>query len=50
MLVLDPEPVTVTVYRPSIEPVVHGEDDVLDLGDLLPGFSCAVWRLLRQQR
>ena len=50
VLVLDPEPVTVTVYRPSTDPVVFGEDGVLDLDDLLPGFSCPVWRLFRQQR
>ena len=50
VLVLDPEPVTVTLYRPNSEPVTYGEDDVLDLGDLLPGFSCPVWRLFRQQR
>ena len=49
VLVLDPEPVTVTVYRPSREPAVLQEDDVLDLGDLLPGFACPVWRLFRQQ-
>ena len=49
VLVLDPEPVTATVYRPSSEPAVLQEDDVLDLGDLLPGFSCPVWRLFRQQ-
>ncbi len=50
VLVLDPEPITLTVYRPNSEPVVLGEDDVLDLGELLPGFSCPVWRLFRQQR
>ena len=50
VLVLDPAPVTVTVYRPNSEPLTYGEDDVLDLGDLLPGFSCPVWRLFRQQR
>ena len=50
VLVLDPAPVTVTVYRPSAEPLIFGEEDVLDLGDLLPGFSCPVWRLFRQQR
>ena len=49
-IVLDPEPVTATVYRPTIEPVIYGEDDVLDLGDLLPGFSCPVWGLFRRQR
>jgi Uma2 family endonuclease len=50
VLVLDPEPVTATVYRPTIETAIYGEDDVLDLGDLLPGFSCPVWRLFRRQR
>ena len=50
VLVLDPEPVTVTVYRPSSEPATLGEDDTLVLDDLLPGFSCPVWRLFRQQR
>ena len=50
VLVLDPALVTVTVYRPNTEPVTYGEDDVLDLGDLLPRFSCPVWRLFRQQR
>ena len=50
VLVLDPEPVTVTVYRPNSEPVVLDEDGVLDLSDLLPGFACPVWRLFRQQR
>lgn len=49
VLVLDPEPVTVTLYRPNTEPVVYGEDDTLVLDDLLPGFSCPVWRLFRQQ-
>ena len=50
VLVLDPVPVTVTVYRPNTEPVTYGEDDVLDLGELLPGFACPVWRLFRQRR
>ena len=50
VLVLDPEPVTVTVYRPNSEPVVLGEDSVLELSDLLPEFACPVWRLFRQQR
>ena len=48
-LVLNPENTTVLIYRPNSEPLVLGEDDVLDLGDLLPGFSCPVWRLFRQQ-
>lgn len=49
-LVLDPATVTVRIYRPNTEPVTIGEDDVLDLGDLLPGFSTPVWRLFRRQR
>ena len=50
VLVLDPGPVTVTVYRPNVEPLTHGEEGTLILDDLLPGFSCPVWRLFRQQR
>ena len=49
-LVLNPDTVTVTTYRPNTEPVTLGQDDVLDLGDLLPGFSTPVWRLFRRQR
>ena len=49
-LVLDPATVAVRIYRPNTEPVTLGEDDVLDLGDLLPGFSCPVWRLFRRRR
>ena len=48
--VADPEPVTVTRYRPGEEPVVLGEGDVLDGGDLLPGFTSPVWRLFRRHR
>lgn len=49
-LVLNPENTTVIICRPNAEPVTLGEDDDLDLDDLLPGFSCPVWRLFRQQR
>ena len=49
-LTLDPETVTATIYRPSAEPVTLGEDDVLDLSGLLPGFSTSVWCLFRSQR
>ena len=38
----DPETVTVRIYRPNAAPVVLGADDILDGGDLLPGFSVAV--------
>ena len=46
----DPETTTVTRYRPGQPPEVLGEDDVLDGGDLLPGFSIEVWRLFRRHR
>ena len=49
-LVLDPDSVTVRMYRPNSEPVALGQDDILDLGDLLPGFSTAVWRFFRRRR
>ena len=49
-LVLNPENTTVIIYRANTEPATYGEDDTLDLGDLLPGFACPVWRLFRQQR
>ena len=47
----DPEPpVSITRYRPGQPPEVLGEDDVLDGGELLPGFSIEVWRLFRRHR
>ena len=46
----DPERTTVTRYRPGQEPVTLYEDDVLDGGDLLPGFSIPVWQLFRRHR
>ena len=45
----DPERTTVTRYRPGQEPEILSEDDVLDGGDLLPGFSVPVWQLFRDQ-
>ena len=48
--VADPERVTLTVYRPYQEPLVLGEDDTLEGGDLLPGFATPVWQLFRQER
>ena len=49
-LALDPDTATATIYRPNTEPVTLSEDDILDLGDLLPGFSTPVWRLFRRRR
>ena len=46
----DPERTTVTIYRPGADPVTLGEDDTLDGGDLLPGFTTPVWRLFRRRR
>ena len=43
-------PVSVTRYRPGQLPVTLYDDDVLDGGDLLPGFGIPVWRLFRRQR
>ena len=45
----DPERVTVTVFRPNMAPVTLGEDDVLEGGELLPGFSAPVWSLFRME-
>ena len=47
---IDPERVTVTRYRPGVPPVMLYEDDILDGGALLPGFTILVWRLFRRQR
>ena len=46
----DPETTTVTRHRPGAEPEVLSEDDILDGGDLLPGFSIPVWQLFRRHR
>ena len=46
----DPETTTVTRYRIGQSPETLAEDDALDGGDLLPGFSIDVWRLFRRHR
>lgn len=46
----NPDPISITRYRPGQEPEVLGEDDMLDGGELLPGFSVPVWRLFRRHR
>ena len=46
----DPERATVTIYRSGAPPVTLSEDDTLDGGDLLPGFTTQVWRLFRRRR
>jgi len=40
--VVDPRERTVTVHEPDKRPAVFGEDEVLNGGDLLPGFEFAV--------
>ena len=48
--VADPPTATITIFRLNTAPVTLTEDDVLDGGELLPGFSTPVWRLFRRQR
>jgi Uma2 family endonuclease len=48
--VANPKTTTVTIYRPGALPVTLSEDDTLDGGDLLPGFTTPVWRLFRRRR
>lgn len=38
----DPAAKTVTVYRPGVEPITLTEDEIIDGGDVLPGFACRV--------
>lgn len=44
--VIDPRRKTVSVHRPGADPQVLGPDDLLGGGDLLPGFSVPVARLV----
>ena len=46
----DPEYTTITIYRADAAPVTLGEDDIIDGGDLLPGFTAPVWSLFRWER
>jgi len=43
--VVDPKTKTVTTHAPQSPSVTLGADDVLDAGDVVPGFSCAVSRI-----
>jgi len=40
--VVDPKAQTVTAHRPEASPILLGRDDVLDAGDVMPGFRCPV--------
>ncbi len=44
-LLLDPDDSTIRDFRPGAEPVVLRAGDVLDLGELLPGFTLDVGAL-----
>jgi Uma2 family endonuclease len=44
--VIDPRRRTVTVHRPGADPQTLGPDDLLEGGDLLPGFALPVSRLV----
>lgn len=46
----DPEHTTVTIYRADADPVTLQEDDTIDGGDLLPGFTAPVLSLFRWEK
>ena len=48
--IADPERITVTVHRLGVPPLTLTENEDLDGGELLPGFSSPVWRLFRRHR
>jgi Uma2 family endonuclease len=43
--VVDPKTKMVTAHAPQSSPITLGMDDVLDAGDVVPGFSCPVRRI-----
>jgi len=43
--VLDPDPQTVVLFMPPNRVQILGRDEILDGGDVLPGFSCKVAEL-----
>ena len=47
-IVADPGQVTLSVFRPGQPPLVLGEFDEFDGGDVLPGFAEPVWRFFRR--
>ncbi len=47
VLVVEPQPKTVTIHRPGRAPLVRQEGDVLDCGDVLPGFRVPVAEIFR---
>ena len=49
VLVADPGPVALTVYRDGQPPHVLAEFDVFEGDDVLPGFAEPVWRFFRRR-
>ena len=45
-LVINPEAGTIRVRRPDLPAVILTVDDTLDVGEVLPGFTCAVREIL----
>lgn len=41
-ILIDPDKLLVTVYRPNVEPVVLKDNDKLTIPDLLPGWDLAL--------
>ena len=44
-ILIDPDELTVTVYRASREPIVLGNEDVLSIPELFPGWQVAIAQL-----
>ncbi len=49
VLVADPRPVTLAVYRPGEPPQVLSEFDIFDGAEVLPGFTAPVWSFFRRR-
>ena len=45
-LVINPETATIRVRQPDVPAVILTMDDTLDVGEVLPGFSCSVREIL----
>ncbi len=45
-LVINPETGTIRVRQPNLPAVILAMDDTLDVGEVLPGFSCSVREIL----
>ena len=45
-LVINPETGTIRVRKPNLPAIILAMDDTLDVGEVLPGFSCSVREIL----